>query len=128
MVRESIIDTMVRLATDLDDGQGKGIGPNNVPLHMPPMDKRPIGVPAIIISLPDIIDYAGTVGGCPHYDMRVELLVVAESTVGVDLPGTVDAVLAMLDNGHYKVTGGSPTTWQPPDTPSPLPAYALTVE
>ena len=128
MTLESLTQAIAALIAVLDDGQGKGIGPNQVPVHYPPADQRPIGTPAIILHPPQIIGYAGTVGGCTHYDMRVDVTVVAESTVGVDLAATVDAVCAQIDTHHLRVTSGVPDTWQPPDTPSPLPAYTLTVE
>lgn len=128
MTLESLTDCLARMVTDLDDGQGKGIGPNQVPLHYPPTDQRPIGAPAIILHPPQLVGYAGTVGGCPHYDMRVDITVVAESTVGVDLVPTVDALIATLHTTHHRVVSGVADTWQPPDTPSPLPAYTITVE
>ena len=128
MTNESLIDVVATIGDALDDGQGKGIGPNGVPLHLPPFDGRPIGGPAIILEVPQLLDYAGTVGGCPQYVWRADLLIVAPSTAGNGLIGTVDAVLATLFAAHYKVTSGTYTAWQPPDSASPYPAYTLTVE
>jgi hypothetical protein len=128
MTNDSLIDVVAKLGDALDDGQGKGIGPNGVPLHLPPMDGRPIGTPAIILEVPELMDYLGTVGECPQYEWRAELLIVAPNTTGVDLVGTVDAVLATLHAAGYQVGSGTYTSWQPPDSPSPFPAYTLTVE
>ena len=128
MTNESLTDVVARLIDALDDGQGKGIGPSGVPLHLPPMDGRPMGTPAIIIQIPELLDYVGTVGGCPHYDFRADVMVVGSDTTGVDLVGLVDAVIATLHQANYRVTSGNETGYQPPDSPSPLPAYQLTVE
>ena len=128
MTSETLTEVIQRIVDALDDGRHQGIGPGGAPIHVPPMDARPMGTPAIIVEVPELLDYLGTVGDCPQYEWRAEVLVVGSTTMGVDLSQFVDAVLAALHAAAYRVASGAYVSWQPPDSPSPFPAYTLTLE
>lgn len=105
-----------------------GVGPADAPLHMPPFDQKAIGLPAIIVQLPTLNSFAGTLGGCYQWEFTTEVLIVSESTVGVTLPGLADAVIDQLTTAGVTVTGSSDTVYQPPDVPAGVPAIEITVE
>ncbi len=127
MINDGFTDTLTRLGEALRDPTS-GLGPGGVPVHMPPFDRNVIGLPAIIVQLPTLQTYQGTLGGCHKWDFTAEILVVAGNTVGQDLPGIADAVLSQLTDNGVRVTGSSDSVYQPPDTPAGIPAVELTVE
>jgi hypothetical protein len=127
MIATSLVDAVATLAAALDVNGG-GVGPDGVPLHVPPMDQRPMGLPAIILTPPDIVEHVRAGCGDPHWRFTTEVVVVAESTVGLRLLGITDAVITVLDGAGYKVTSSSVTTYDVPDFPAPIPALSLTVE
>ena len=121
------VDAIADLVQALDQ-TGTGIGPDEVPLHLAPMDQRPIGLPSILIAFPEIGDHVNAGCGDPRWEFTHQVTVISESVVGSRLAGICDAVLAVLDAAGYRITQSTRTTYDPPDSPSPIPAVSFIVE
>ena len=127
MIAEGFTDALTKLGDALA-GSRPNVGPADVPVHLPPFDQKTIGLPAIIVQLPTLSSFEGTAGGCHQWDFTTEVIVVAESTVGLRLPMLADAVITQLTDRNRRVTGSTDTVYQPPDSPAGVPAIELTVE
>ena len=102
--------------------------PDGVPVHLPPMDQQPIGLPSILIGFPEIREHVKAGCGDPHWSYSMDITVIAESPVGLRLAGICDAVTSTLDAAGYKVTASTLSTYEPPESPAPIPAVRFTVE
>lgn len=127
MIAQGFVDAIAKLGDALA-GTTPGVGPGGAPVHLPPFDQKAIGLPSIIVQLPTLTAFAGTLGGCYQWEFSTEIIIVSESTVGVTLPGLADAVIDQLTERGVQVTGSTDTVYQPPDSPAGVPAIEITVE
>jgi hypothetical protein len=98
---------------------------STVQLQPAPMPTAPITGPALIVQTPQALTQRG-VGACT-WTFTVGVLAVSATTLGTGLLALVDKACHELTKAGVIVTT-SPTIYQPPGTPAPVPAVLISGE
>ena len=99
----------------------------SIPVHVPPLTGGVVAAPCVLVGMPEATEHVKVGCGDPHWRFVTEVVVVSESTRGLDLASYTDEVAVLLDQSHLATTSRT-TTYDLPNHPAGLPAMSLTVE
>lgn len=116
---------------EVQDSLAQALEGAGLPIHRGPVPANPVQAPCILLAVPNVTETDMAPHGCTppaHYEMTVDMLVIASDTTGKDLLTLADTVLLTLVTAGYEPTSVNEQVYDTPNSPAPLPGVQITVE